>query len=152
MVQLLIAAILSLSASGSLTAGEAHTLAEPIMTCAELTPEVDAFDLIALARIESRFRARAVLAKPDRPRMLGVFQLNERFLPSGHRAFDPRWSIRHWCFDMLLEWRARHRRCKRPHHVLAHHFGGSKPSPRAIFMAKEALRLGRELRLLAHST
>lgn len=119
--------------------------------CTNVYPET----LLALAWVESGFRPGVIRGDtgqasaggltmwlepvdglpPPRPRMKGLFQINERFIPAGVDPLDPDQAFPLVC-RKLRRWGDHHRRhCLDTHSVLSHHFGGNVPSKRASISA-----------------
>lgn len=144
-IAVLTTVIMAVPSTGSPGPVYAKRLATAFTECAERLPDLDAWHIAALAWLESGFRLGAVLAKEGKPRMVGILQLNERWLPPDHRAFNLSWHMAHWC-SMAEKWIARHRSCEPgSHHLLAHHFGGYRVSPAAKAAALRVLERRRRL-------
>lgn len=145
LIEILVAVIMAVPSSGSPNAAAARKMATEFVRCAERLPDIDAWHVAALAWEESGFRLDAVLAKDGKPRMLGILQLNERWLPADHQAFNLKWHMARWC-SMVEKWAARHRSCPPgSHHLLAHHFGGYRVSKAARAAAIRVLERRRRL-------
>lgn len=136
----LIVAILQLPSTGNPGFIDATVIAWPIARCAETLPEFDGFDLVALAKTESGFRPNV-----ENGRMVGLFQLNARFIPRELDWKNPADHVAHWC-ERVSSWRAKHARCSGSHPLLGHHFSGNVVSKRGANAARRVLRLGKKLR------
>lgn len=139
----LIVAILQLPSTGNPTEVEAKSIAAPIAACAERLahPEIDAPLLVAVVWRESGFRVDAIRKKNGKPRMLGLAQLNERFLDPAVDWRDPDENVREFCKKLRRVAREHRKRCAPgDHHVVLHHFSGFAVTPRARRVVKEVLR------------
>lgn len=157
-IALLAFAIASVPSTGSPSAAEAKRLAIIFYACADRFPPVADVDpglIAATAWRESGFRPGAVRKPedPKKPRMLGLMQLSERFLPmrleASGRWRDPVENVDEFCAKLGRTWRHHSKHCvPGAHHVIAHHFAGFRITPRAFNTSLEVLRRRDELRRL----